>query len=126
MELSVIVARGRDEVAAFPLGRNVHDVGVLVETGVAASVSLDVAAEAVSIGTSLAVAMDLTGTLTVELFLMPDDSLVVNELAPRVHNSGTGRSRAPRPPSSSSTSERSAGWGSDPRPRTVRPPWSTC
>ena len=88
MELSVIVARGGDEVAVFPLGRNLHDAGVLVQTGVAAPVTLEVAAEAVSIGTSLAVAMDLQGTLTVELFLMPDDSLVVNELAPRVHNSG--------------------------------------
>ena len=37
---------------------------------------------------ALAAAMDLQGTLTVELFLMPDNSLVVNELAPRVHNSG--------------------------------------
>ncbi len=88
MELSVIVARGGDEVAVFPLGRNVHDAGVLVQTGVAAPVTLEVAAEAVSIGTRLAVAMDLQGTLTVELFLMPDDTLVVNELAPRVHNSG--------------------------------------
>ena len=88
MELSVIVARGGTDVAVFPLGRNVHDAGVLVETGVAAPVSLEAADGAVSIGTSLAVAMDLTGTLTVELFLMPDDSFVVNELAPRVHNSG--------------------------------------
>ena len=88
MELSVIVARGGDEVAVFPLGRNLHDAGVLVQTGVAAPVTLDVASEAVSIGTNLAVAMDLTGTLTVELFLLPDDTLVVNELAPRVHNSG--------------------------------------
>jgi 5-(carboxyamino)imidazole ribonucleotide synthase len=87
-ELSVIVVRSGADVAAFPLGRNVHDAGVLVETCVAAPVSPAVAAEAVSIGTTLAVAMDLTGTLTVELFLMPDDSLVVNELAPRVHNSG--------------------------------------
>jgi 5-(carboxyamino)imidazole ribonucleotide synthase len=88
MELSVIVARGGNEVAVFPLGRNLHDAGVLVQTGVAAPVTLEVASEAVSIGTSLAVAMDLQGTLTVELFLMPDDTLVVNELAPRVHNSG--------------------------------------
>jgi 5-(carboxyamino)imidazole ribonucleotide synthase len=88
MELSVIVARGGDEVAVFPIGRNLHDAGVLVQTGVAAPVTLEVAAEAVSIATSLAVATDLQGTLTVELFLMPDDSLVVNELAPRVHNSG--------------------------------------
>ena len=58
------------------------------QTGVAAPVTHEVAADAVSIGTRLAVAMDLQGTLTVELFLMPDGTLVVNELAPRVHNSG--------------------------------------
>jgi 5-(carboxyamino)imidazole ribonucleotide synthase len=88
MELSVIVARGGDEVAIFPVGRNVHDAGVLVETCVPAPTSPGVAAEAVAIGTALGAAMDLQGTLTVELFLMPDDALVVNELAPRVHNSG--------------------------------------
>jgi 5-(carboxyamino)imidazole ribonucleotide synthase len=44
--------------------------------------------DAAAIGTALAAAMDLQGTLTVELFLMPDETLVVNELAPRVHNSG--------------------------------------
>ncbi len=48
----------------------------------------DVAARAVEIGTTLAEAMDLCGTLTAELFLLRDGSLVVNELAPRVHNSG--------------------------------------
>ena len=47
-----------------------------------------VAARAVEIGTTLAEAMDLCGTLTAELFLLRDGSLVVNELAPRVHNSG--------------------------------------
>ncbi|MEJ7696971.1 MAG: ATP-grasp domain-containing protein [Candidatus Limnocylindrales bacterium] len=41
-----------------------------------------------TLGERLAVEMDLVGTLTVELFLMPDGRLVVNELAPRVHNSG--------------------------------------
>jgi 5-(carboxyamino)imidazole ribonucleotide synthase len=88
MELSVIVARTEDEVSTFPLGRNVHDAGVLVQTGVPAPVAPEVASEAVSIGTRLAAAMGLIGTLTVELFLLPDGSLVVNELAPRVHNSG--------------------------------------
>jgi 5-(carboxyamino)imidazole ribonucleotide synthase len=43
---------------------------------------------AANLATSLATSMGLVGTLTVELFLMPDGSLVVNELAPRVHNSG--------------------------------------
>jgi 5-(carboxyamino)imidazole ribonucleotide synthase len=88
MELSVIVARTRDEVRTFPVGRNVHDAGVLVQTCVPAPVAPEVASEAVSIGTRLVAAMDLIGTLTVELFLLPDGSLVVNELAPRVHNSG--------------------------------------
>jgi 5-(carboxyamino)imidazole ribonucleotide synthase len=51
-------------------------------------VAPDVEAAAADLATSLATSMGLVGTLTVELFLMPDGSLVVNELAPRVHNSG--------------------------------------
>jgi 5-(carboxyamino)imidazole ribonucleotide synthase len=88
MELSIIVARAGDEVATFPIGENVHDAGVLVRTCVPASVSPRVEEDAAALGTALAAAMDLQGTLTVELFLMPDETLVVNELAPRVHNSG--------------------------------------
>ena len=88
-ELSVIVARAADgSVATFPIGRNVHDAGILVETMVPAPISPDVAALAFATGEALAAAMDLCGTLTVELFLLGDESLVVNELAPRVHNSG--------------------------------------
>jgi len=88
MELSVIVARAGDQVATFPIGRNEHRAGVLVRTCVPAPLSPRVTEDAVAIGTTLAAAMDLQGTLTVELFLMPDEMLVVNELAPRVHNSG--------------------------------------
>lgn len=89
LELSVVVARDADgRVVSFPVGRNVHDQGILVETVAPAPVAPDVAARAVDIGTRLAVAMNLCGTLTVELFLLPDGQLVVNELAPRVHNSG--------------------------------------
>ena len=88
MELSVIVARAGDQVATFPIGGNVHDAGVLARTCVPAPASARVTEDAAAIGTALAAAMDLQGTLTVELFLMPDETLVVNELAPRVHNSG--------------------------------------
>jgi len=88
-ELSVVVARAVDgEEAAFPIARNVHDAGILVESLAPAPISVDVADCAAAVGRSLAAAMDLCGTLTVELFLMRDGSLVVNELAPRVHNSG--------------------------------------
>jgi 5-(carboxyamino)imidazole ribonucleotide synthase len=89
LELSVIVARGVDNATvAFPMARNRHDQGILVETVAPAPVDPDVAARAIDIGIRLAEAMDLWGTLTAELFLLPDGSLVVNELAPRVHNSG--------------------------------------
>src|SRR6187397_103763 len=64
MELSVIVARAGDEVATFPIGRNVHDAGVLVRTCVPAPISPRVTEAAVAIGTVLAAAMDLQGTLT--------------------------------------------------------------
>lgn len=88
-ELSVIVARdATGEVVSFPVSRNVHDLGILVESVAPAPIEADVAERATAIGIRLAAAMDLCGTLTVELFLLADGSLVVNELAPRVHNSG--------------------------------------
>ncbi|MBA3235077.1 MAG: ATP-grasp domain-containing protein, partial [Chloroflexi bacterium] len=58
------------------------------ETVAPAPVEGGVAGCARAIGAALAGAMDLCGTLTVELFLLHDGTLVVNELAPRVHNSG--------------------------------------
>src|SRR5207344_2549828 len=62
--------------------------GILFESVAPAPVDAPLAAGAADIGLRLAAAMDLVGTLTAELFLLRDGSLVVNELAPRVHNSG--------------------------------------
>ena len=88
-ELSVVVARGLDgAVAAFPVARNAHDAGILVESVAPAPVLPASPPARSGSGTTLAEAMDLCGTLTAELFLLRDGSLVVNELAPRVHNSG--------------------------------------
>ena len=88
-ELSVVCARGADgSILPFPPGRNRHDAGILVETLQPAPVPPAVAEAAAGIAGRLADAMALVGLLTVELFRMPDDRLVVNELAPRVHNSG--------------------------------------
>lgn len=89
MELSIIVARGLDgSMATFPVARNVHDAGILVESVAPAPIDADVVRRAVAIGESLALGMGLVGLLTAELFLLRDGTLVVNELAPRVHNSG--------------------------------------
>jgi 5-(carboxyamino)imidazole ribonucleotide synthase len=88
-ELSIVVARSAvGGIATYPLSCNRHDAGILVESLAPASVERDVAERAVSLGERLAVTIGVTGTVTVELFLMPDGRLVVNELAPRVHNSG--------------------------------------
>ena len=88
-ELSVIVMRSVDgRIRTYPIARNVHDRGILAESVAPAPVRDEIALDAAAIGERLAVAMGLTGTLTAELFLMPDGRLVVNELAPRVHNSG--------------------------------------
>jgi 5-(carboxyamino)imidazole ribonucleotide synthase len=89
MEISIIVARGVDGgSAAFPLARNTHDEGILAESVAPAPVPGEVSERATQLGERLALTMGMVGTLTAELFLMPDGQLVVNELAPRVHNSG--------------------------------------
>lgn len=88
-ELSVVVARdnaGRSRT--FPVARNRHDDGILVESVAPADVPAAIAEAATAIGRQLAQGLDLVGTLTVELFLFADGRLVVNELAPRVHNTG--------------------------------------
>ena len=88
-ELSVIVARGVDGVSVgFPVARNVHDRGILVESSAPAGIPRATADTAVALASDLATGMGMVGLLTAELFLMPGGSLVVNELAPRVHNSG--------------------------------------
>jgi 5-(carboxyamino)imidazole ribonucleotide synthase len=89
VELSIIAARGTDRrSAAFPPARNVHDEGILTESIAPADLPVAALRAAEDIGCRLAERMDLVGTLTVELFLLRDGTLVVNELAPRVHNSG--------------------------------------
>jgi 5-(carboxyamino)imidazole ribonucleotide synthase len=90
-ECSAIVARdGGGRSVAFPVARNLHDDGILIESiaPAPAPVTAAVAEEAQALAARLAMELDLVGTLTVELFLLADGSLVVNELAPRVHNSG--------------------------------------
>ena len=88
-ELSLVAARGRDGAfAAYPLAENRHEAGVLRETTAPAAASPGVAGEAIRIGRTLAEALGYVGVLAVELFELADGTLLVNEIAPRVHNSG--------------------------------------
>jgi 5-(carboxyamino)imidazole ribonucleotide synthase len=88
-ELSVVVARGTDGVAmAFPASENIHKHHILDLSIVPARFDSGVVTEAGRIAERIAVALDVVGLLAVEFFLTKDGMLLVNELAPRPHNSG--------------------------------------
>lgn len=89
LELSVVVARGVDGVAvSFPPSENIHTHHILDLSIVPGRFSPEVAQAAEKLAREIAVALDVVGLLAVEFFLTRDGRLVVNELAPRPHNSG--------------------------------------
>ena len=88
-ELAVIVARGLDgRQRTYPVAQTVHDQGILVEVSVPAAIPPAVAERARALAESIAGALDLVGVLAVEMFLLERGEVLVNELAPRPHNSG--------------------------------------
>ena len=88
-EFSLILARGRNgETAAFPLTRNDHEGGILRTSTVPAGSTIDMLAnEAIAGARAIEDALDHVGVLTVEFFACAEGP-IVNEIAPRVHNSG--------------------------------------
>jgi 5-(carboxyamino)imidazole ribonucleotide synthase len=88
-EVSVVAARGLDgSFAAFPLSENHHEGGVLRRSIAPAAASAQTADEAQAIARRIAEALDYVGVLAVEFFELEGGVLRVNEIAPRVHNSG--------------------------------------
>ncbi|MGL4238644.1 5-(carboxyamino)imidazole ribonucleotide synthase [Tabrizicola sp.] len=87
-EVSVIAARGLDgSVAAYDPGENVHVGGILRTTTVPARLTAAQRSDAVLLAARILNALDYVGVMGVELFVTPQ-GLLVNEIAPRVHNSG--------------------------------------
>jgi 5-(carboxyamino)imidazole ribonucleotide synthase len=87
-EVSVIAARTSDgQVACYDPGENVHREGILHSTTVPASLSAAQRMDAVLLAGQILNALDYVGVMGVELFVTAD-GLIVNEIAPRVHNSG--------------------------------------
>jgi 5-(carboxyamino)imidazole ribonucleotide synthase len=88
-ELSVIVARDDGgNVATWPVAENRHRDGILDVSIVPARIDPRTAGEARAMATALAGALRYRGVLCVELFVAAGDTLLVNEIAPRPHNSG--------------------------------------
>ncbi|GGY09654.1 5-(carboxyamino)imidazole ribonucleotide synthase [Paludibacterium paludis] len=89
LEISAIVTRtSAAQTAVFPLAENRHANGILDVSIVPARVEATLAAAAQDMARRLADALDYVGVLAVEFFVLEDGSLVINEMAPRPHNSG--------------------------------------
>ena len=88
-ELSVIIARNdAGEVVSFDPGENVHKSGILHSTTVPAQINNSLKLESIITAGKIANALKYVGILGVELFLTEEKKIIVNEIAPRVHNSG--------------------------------------
>jgi 5-(carboxyamino)imidazole ribonucleotide synthase len=91
-EISVVAARGLDgEFRAWDVCENLHEHHILATTVAPAAISPETAQAAVDMARAIADAADYVGVIAVEMFLVDDaegERLVVNEIAPRVHNSG--------------------------------------
>ena len=96
-EISVVAARGADgSFAAYDVCENVHEHHILSTTRVPAAVAPETAARAVELAGRIASALAYVGVLAVEMFVVEEplsgnglqEALLVNEIAPRVHNSG--------------------------------------
>ena len=90
LELSVLSARSASgEIVQFPVQQNLHRDGILAVTQVPApSASADLQAQALASAARIAASTDYVGVLCVEFFVLQDGALIVNEMAPRPHNSG--------------------------------------
>lgn len=88
-EVSVVLGRGVDgEVRCYPVTENWHHDGILDISLAPARVGNEIRMRAIAIATAIAEKLDYCGVLSVEFFVCTDDRLLVNEIAPRPHNSG--------------------------------------
>jgi 5-(carboxyamino)imidazole ribonucleotide synthase len=88
-ELSIIAARGRDGATAiYPLAENHHEGGILRRSMAPALVTPDLAFQAEKIAARVLKGLNYVGVVGIELFELNDGQLLVNEIAPRVHNTG--------------------------------------
>jgi 5-(carboxyamino)imidazole ribonucleotide synthase len=88
-EVSVVLCRSQTgEVDCFPLAENQHSNGILDTSIVPANLSPEMAVEVTDAATKIAHGLDYCGVLAVEFFISSDNEILINEMAPRPHNSG--------------------------------------
>lgn len=88
-EISVVLARGMGgDIQVYPVAENVHRRHILHTTRAPAPMAADQRARAEAMAIKVAEALDHVGVMAVEMFDLPDGRLLLNEIAPRTHNSG--------------------------------------
>ena len=88
-EVSILVVRGADgAMRTYPVVENIHEDGILRQSTVPADVPTTIAEQAAAMARRAVKALDGVGVFCVELFVMRDGRLLINEVAPRPHNSG--------------------------------------
>ena len=89
MEVSVIASRNtKGEIKTFPLVENIHEKNILRQTIAPARTNNKVSQKASKIASDTMNVLNGAGVFGIEMFVTPDDDIVINEIAPRVHNSG--------------------------------------
>ncbi len=89
MEVSVIASRNtKGQIKTYPLVENIHEENILRETIAPARVTKEVTQKAEQISEKIMTVLKGAGTFGIEMFVTQDNNIVINEIAPRVHNSG--------------------------------------
>jgi len=89
MEVSVIASRNtKGQIKTYPLVENIHEKNILRETIAPARVTKEVTQKAEQIAEKIMTVLKGAGTFGIEMFVTQDNNIVINEIAPRVHNSG--------------------------------------
>ncbi|KAF6247836.1 5-(carboxyamino)imidazole ribonucleotide synthase [Nitrosopumilus sp. b3] len=89
MEVSVIASRNtKGQIKTYPLVENIHETSILRETIAPARVSENISKKAEQIAEKTMAVLKGAGTFGIEMFVTTNDDVIINEIAPRVHNSG--------------------------------------
>ena len=88
LEVSVIVARSKNEVVAYPVSQNIHKNGILDITIAPANIENDLQDKITKAALAVIENLGYIGVLAVEFFITKDNQIIANEMAPRPHNSG--------------------------------------
>ena len=88
LEISVIVVKSNDDIVVYPPVQNLHKDSILRETIYPAKISKSILQKSEMMACKISDALNLNGVLAVEMFITMNDEILINELAPRPHNSG--------------------------------------